>query len=282
MNCFHLRLRSWLSVASMLLALGCADGGGPCGAARDAGATSDAAPPPPPPPPSGYVVHGGWAVRGQPATVESCAAEGIVRVRLRILDRDATVIDEDDAPCERGELQSARAYAWGPRYYGEWQALAANGSVREAIPVTRPITIVQPRDTVELPPIDFQPRPIDWLDYRAVGSIYFSGWTSSATCTDQGIDSFRLALTPAGGGAEVTESVRCADAFDLQNSGQYEVRTGASLTWGVLYDVVWTARAADGTELRRVSLGQVRMASPTRALAGLSVLVTTTTLDPFN
>lgn len=218
-------MRTLLICTSLLLALGCEREH--CARAADAG--PDTGLPDVPIRPDGYVVRGSFTIRGAAPTAETCAAENIARVRLRVLDGSAAILDEVIVPCADGALVGEALLPWRVRHYGEWAALAPDGSVRESLPVTRRVDQAPPARELELLPADFQPRPAEWGDFRAGGTVYVTGWTGPQTCTALGIATYELTLAPDAGGAPMVVTATCATARTEGGNGVLVVRTEPQL-----------------------------------------------------
>ncbi len=227
----------------------------------------------------GFIVGGHWTIHGEVPSPQTCAAAGIARVRLRILDADASILDEVTVPCADGSVDGSMLLSWRDRYYGEWAALGADGGTRESVPVTRRVVAAPPTERLDLLPPDFEPRPVEWRDYRAGGTVYVTEWTGPETCSARGVDTFQIVIAAEdGSGDPVVHSVACATAG---MDGSIVVRTEPLFDWNRTYRITWSALASDGSTLMTLDLGQVRMVSPARALLGLSVYATPTGIEPY-
>jgi hypothetical protein len=212
--------------------------------------------------PLGYVVESTWLVRDAAPTEASCEADRIARVRLRVLDANAVILDELVAPCSEGAFVGTTILPWGTRHYGEWAALAPDGAELQEVPVSMPIAAAMPRTSLPVSAASFEVRPPAWRDYAAGGVATVSGYPDPAACNASGIVALRLTLTPVDGGEAISAREPCED-------GRVFVRTEPLLDYDHDYEVTWESLGADETVLTTTTIDPVRMSAPTRVVFGL-------------
>lgn len=190
----------------------------------------------------GDTLDGTWTVGGQPANATSCAAAGIMNVRLAFHTNDqGTALFRDFTfPCSAGGFDSRSGM--GPTlpdgmFYSQWQALDAAGAViaTSEIPLLELDTSAVTHAT--LAPVDFPAgEPMLVINIRYV----IPGTATPGTCAEAGVsniaynfDLFTTAGAPVALDPDITTCVNQVELPGLPN-GTYILEIAAQSADGVI------------------------------------------------